>query len=341
VDKVLEGLRTAHPIIPLILEYRGLLKAKTSFVDVAIRRARWEDGQWVIHCNFRITRVSSGRLSATGPNLMAVMGGALGEEIRAGYLAGGDYEFAEWDLNQIEMRVMASEANDEFLISMMMNDEDIHAGTTDRMFNLNLPRPYNKKQVPKDKRDAAKRTGFGVITGIQAPGLVDQMRLQGVIVSEEEAAKWIIDWLASCPSVPIYMDRCHREARQFGYVRDWTGRIRFLPGIHSPFRHIRAEAGRQSHSHKIQAGAQGIMKVAMASIWTDVLPYWRAQGKYVEPILQVHDSLMLRRRGFNRLESEEMDAQVRAAMFAAAPPGFRVPLDAGSGTATTWGLLEH
>lgn len=341
VDKVLEGLRTEHAIVPLILEYRGLLKAKTSFVDVAIRRARWEEGQWVIHCNFRITRVSSGRLSATGPNLMAVMGGELGEEIRAGYIAGDGYEFAEWDLNQIEMRVMASDADDEFLISMMMNDEDIHAGTTDRMFNLNLPRPYNKKQVPKDKRDAAKRTGFGVITGIQAPGLVDQMRLQGVIVSEEEAAKWIVDWLASCPAVPIYMEKCHREARAYGYVRDWTGRIRYLPGIHSPFRHIRAEAGRQSHSHKIQGGAQGIMKVGMANIWNYVLPYWRARGKYVEPVLQVHDSLMLRRRGFNKQESEEMDGQVRAAMFSAAPPGFKVPLDAGYGSASTWGLMEH
>lgn len=349
-DKVLEGLRNEHPIIPLILEYRSYNKAKTSFADVVIRRAVFEDGQWVIHCLFRITRVSSGRLSATGPNLMAVMGGKLGNEIREGYIAGEGYIFAEWDLNQVEMRVMASEANDEFLISMFLTDEDVHTGTANKMFNLGLSRPYNKKQVDKEKhRDPAKRTGFGVITGIQAPGLVDQMRLQGIIVTEEEAAKWIVDWLAACPGVPEYMGACHREARAFGYVRDWAGRIRYLPGIHSPFRNVRAEAGRQSHSHKIQSGAQSIMKLGMYTIWTEVLPYWREQGKYVEPVLQVHDSLMLRVKtaeafgdeGFNADELEILNLQIRGALFGAAPPNFRIPLDAGSGMAATWGSLEH
>ncbi len=342
-DKVLEGLRAEHPIIPLILDYRGLNKAKTSFADVVIRRAVLEGGSWIIHCNFRITRVSSGRLSATGPNLMAVVGGELGFEIRMGYIAGEGYEFAEWDLNQVEMRVMASEANDKFLISMFEADEDIHTGTADKMFKLNLPRPYNKKQVGKSKRDPAKRTGFGVITGIQAQGLVDQMRLQGIIVSEDEAAQWIVDWLAACPSVPVYMQTCHREAMAYGYVRDWSGRIRYLPGIHSPFRNVRAEAGRQSHSHKIQAGAQSIMKVGMATINNEVLPYWREKGKYIEPVLQVHDSLMLRRKmaEWTAAEHEELDAQVRASMFSAAPPGFRVPLDAGGGVSPTWAEMDH
>lgn len=357
VDKVLEGLRDEHPIIPMILEYRGLHKAKTSFCDVAIRKAVLEnvgiiddngdftgdyEQQWVVHCNFRITRVSSGRLSATKPNLMAVVGGKLGEEIREGYIAGEGYTFAEWDLNQVEMRVMASEANDAFLISMFMADEDVHTGTADKMFNLNLKRPYNKRQVDKDKhRDPAKRTGFGVITGIQGPGLVDQMRLQGIIVSEDEATQWIVDWLAACPAVSRYMQACISEASQFGYVRDWAGRIRYLPGIHSPFRHIRAEAGRQSHSHKIQAGAQSIMKIAMHTVWVEVIPYWQDKGKFVVPVLQIHDALMLRLKGFNKEEMVELDAQVRAAFFSAAPDGFRIPLDAGSGTATTWGKLEH
>jgi DNA polymerase-1 len=341
-DKVLEGLRSQHPIIPLILDYRGLNKAKTSFADVAIRNARFEDGRWKVHCKFRVTRVSSGRLSATGPNLMAVMGGALGLEIRAGYTA-GDGEFAAWDLNQIEMRVMASEANDAFLISMFLTDEDVHTGTADRMFKLGLKRPYNKKQVDKDKhRDPAKRTGFGVITGIQAPGLVDQMRLQGIIVSEDEAAQWIIDWLAACPAVPEYMQRCHREAMAYGYVRDWAGRIRYLPGIHSPFRHVRAEAGRQSHSHKIQAGAQSIMKIAMAKIWREVLPYWWARGRNIQPILQVHDELILwLPPGMTAEEKEELDGQMRACLFSSAPAGFRIPLDAGNGFARNWALLEH
>lgn len=340
-DKVLEGMRKEHPIVPLILEYRGLNKAKTSFADVVIRKAVWENGMWVIHCLFRITRVSSGRLSATGPNLLAVVGGKLGEEIREGYEAGEGFELFEIDLAQVEMRVMASDANDAFLISMIMNDEDIHAGTASKMFHLNLPRPYNKDQVKKDKRDPAKRTGFGVITGIQPPGLVDQMRLQGMIVTEDEAAEWIRDWLAACPQVPEYMQACHREARAYGYVRDWAGRIRYLPGIHSPFKNVRAEAGRQSHSHKIQGGAQEIMKIGMATVHREIIPYWRAKGKFIVAILQVHDSLMLRTKGFNAEEKQELEIQMKAAFLSSAPPGFRVPLDTSAGWAINWGTLEH
>ena len=341
IDKVLEGMRAEHAIIPMIMDYRGFNKAKTSFADVAIRKAvQHKDGNWYVHCRFRITRVSSGRLSATDPNLMAVMGGELGGEIRNGYIAGDGFRFSEWDLNQIEMRVMASDANETFLISMFLNDEDVHTGTADRMFRLNLTRPYHKSQVKKSQRDPAKRTGFGVITGIQAPGLVDQMRLQGIIVSEEEAKEWIKTWLDSCPAVRIYMEACYREARSKGYVRDWKGRIRYLPGVHSPFRHIREESGRQSHSHKIQAGAQEIMKIAMAKVWTDVLPYWWEQGKEVQPILQVHDALMFRHK-LDDGELAEFNAQVRAAMFSSAPPGFKIPLDAGDGTADKWGELEH
>lgn len=361
VDKVLEGLRNDHAIIPLIMEYRGYLKAKTSFVDVALRKAKWEqvaiewdpatglptawEWMWVVHCNFRITRVSSGRLSATGPNLLAVMGGKLGDEVRNGYVAGNEgdgFEFIEWDLSQIEMRVMASEANDEFLISMIMNSEDIHTGTANKMFKLGIERPYtDDKKASKEYRDPAKRTGFGVITGIQGPGLVDQMRLQGIIVTEEQATQWIADWLAACPAVPEYMYTCHREARAHGFVREWAGRLRYLPGIHSPFKHVRAEAGRQSHSHKIQAGAQSIMKIAMATINREVLPYWRERGKFIVPILQIHDALLLRIRGFNEQEIVELDGMIRGAMYAAAPPGFRVPLDAGMVRAPKWGLMKH
>lgn len=339
-DKVLSGMKDAHPIIPLILEYRALLKAKTSFCDVAVRKAVYEGGRWVVHCNFRITRVSSGRLSATNPNLLAVVGGDLGKEIRAGYVAGEGRRFATWDLNQIELRVMAHESGDEFLISMFANDEDIHTGTASKMFGLDLPRPYRKGQVKADKRDPAKRTGFGVITGIQGRGLVDQMRLQGLIITEEQATQWIADWLAACPGVTEYMYACHREARAHGFVREWAGRIRYLPGIHSPFKHIRAEAGRQSHSHKIQGGAQSLIKIAMATIWKEVMPYWRQRGKYIEPVLQIHDELILSIGGFDSDEFTELDAQIRAAMFSAAPADYKVPLDAGCAVADTWGGLE-
>ena len=127
----------------------------------------------------------------------------------------------------------------------------------------------------------------------------------------------------------------------YGFVRDWAGRIRYLPGIHSPFKHIRAEAGRQSHSHKIQGGAQEIMKIAMAGIHREVIPYWRALGKDIMAILQIHDAIMIRHRGFSAEEKAELDAQVRACMYSAAPADYKVPLDAGYNNAETWGKLDH
>jgi DNA polymerase I-like protein with 3'-5' exonuclease and polymerase domains len=172
-DKVLEGLRHAHPVVPMVLDYRELDKARGSFVRVALQKA---GGDGRLRCNLRVTRVTSGRLAANTPNLMAIpVRSGVGKEIRQGFIAPEGRILADWDLDQAEMRVMAHESNDSGLVGLF-NDGvlDVHTDTAASMFS----KPY--KDVDKStERYPAKRVGFGVITGITGMGLVDQMVLAG------------------------------------------------------------------------------------------------------------------------------------------------------------------
>lgn len=193
-------------------------------------------------------------------------------------------------------------------------------------------------------RYPAKRVGFGVITGITGMGLLDQMKLAntGVEWTEEQCDDMIEAWFAEFSYVRDYMDQCRAEARRYGMARDMWGRIRPLPGVHSPIPRVREEALRQSHSHKIQAGAQGIIKVAMAHIWENVLPPLWADGYYVEPLLQIHDELI-----FEMDEDPWLQEYMNAAVIDALStkvidyfPDYRVRLGANGGFGPNWSALE-
>lgn len=339
-DKVLEGLRASHPVVPLILDYRELDKARGSFVRVALDKSS-SDGR--LRCNLRVTRVTSGRIAANKPNLMAIpVRSNIGKRIRQGFVAPEGKVLADWDLDQAEMRGMAHESEDEGLLAIF-NDGilDVHTDTASRMFNV----PY--ASVDKNtQRYPAKRTGFGVITGITGHGLVDQMVLGGAKSpdgddwTESECDDFILRWFEARPGVRRYMDRCRAEARRQGWVADCWGRKRYLPGVWSGIERIREEACRQSHSHKIQAGAQGWMKKAMAMIWwwtTEV--WWPRGGKWAEIkwLLQIHDSLLSELP--DDLEVwEEVDSVVRMCMSQA--DQWKVPMSAKGGKALNWGDLK-
>lgn len=340
-DKVLEGLRHAHPVVPLILDYRELDKARGSFVRIAMQKAG-SDGR--LRCNLRVTRVSSGRIAANTPNLMAIpVRSALGKEIRQGYVAPEGKMLCDWDLDQAEMKWMAHESRDEGLCTIFTDGIlDVHTDTASQMFSV----PY--KSVNKDtQRYPAKRTGFGVITGITGLGLVDQMVLGGAKSpdgddwTEAECNNFITLWFEARPGVRRYMDRCRAEARRQGWVADYWGRRRYLPGVWSGLERIREEACRQSHSHKIQAGAQGWMKLAMAKIWwwtTEV--WWPRGGKWAEIkwLLQIHDSLLAELPDDQEVW-EEVDEVVRMCM-AEADDCCTVPMGAKGGKAKNWGNLK-
>jgi uracil-DNA glycosylase family 4 len=333
-DKVLEGLRHAHPVLPIILDYREHSKVRNSFARTLPRRVS-SDGR--IRCNLRITRVSSGRLAANSPNLMAIpVRTQLGKEVREGFIATPDAQgrprkLGSWDLDQIEMRGMAHESGDDRLVGLFQaGDKDVHRETASGVFGI------SPADVTSGQRYAAKRVGFGVITGITAIGLLDQMKLAntGIDWTEDRCQELIDEWFKMYPGVKQYMLECHAEARRYGYVRDMWGRIRYLPHIHSPIKWVREDAMRQSHSHKIQAGAQGLMKRAMIAVW-EQLKSWRRQGLDVECLLQIHDELIFE---FQDGLFDLLDAGVVHAM--ATTTKWRVPVKAKGSQADNWGALK-
>lgn len=288
IDKALETIRTNRDVVDLVLDYREASKVVSSFIN-PLRRIVTSDRDGRVHCTFRITRVSSGRLAATNPNLLAIpVRSELGKKIRCQFIASDGCTIGDWDLDQIEMRAMADESKDPTLCGIFNEGKvDIHRQTAAWTFGV----PYD--QVVTEQRYAAKRVGFGVITGITEIGLLDQMNLararrpDGERWTEDDCLRMIEAWFKIYPGVKRYMEACKDEARATGMARDRWGRIRYLPGIWSPIPWVAEEAGRQAHSHKIQAGAQGLMKIAMKVIWDLVCKVGMS-----EPLLQVHDSIM-------------------------------------------------
>lgn len=285
-DKVLEGLAHTCPTARLVCNYREVSKLKSSFCET-LKEQIQSDGR--VRCNLRITRVSSGRLSASEPNLLAIpVRTVLGKKIREGFVPDDGCVLGSWDLDQIEMRVMAHESRDPVLTKLFKEGKDVHRMTASWMFGV---KPDGVSAI---QRYAAKRVGFGVITGITCTGLADQMALAGAAGwTEDRCEEAINGWFEIYKAVRSYMENKRAESRRYGFVRDIWGRIRYLPGVWSSISSVREEALRQSHSHAIQAGAQGIIKKAMAEIWKDLREAWTWTPPWrVEPLLQIHDELL-------------------------------------------------
>lgn len=326
-DKVLEALRTSNPVLPFILDYRELSKARDSFCRVMPRLVS-DDGR--VRCNLRVTRVSSGRLAASNPNLLAIpVRSDVGREIREGFIPDSGYVLGSWDLDQAEMRYMADESQDEGLCRIFREGKvDVHTQTAADAFGK------NPRDVTKIERYAAKRIGFGVITGITEVGLFDQMALAGATGWTVSRCKDAIDaYFDLRKGVKSYMESCRSEARRYGFVRDRWGRIRYLPGVHSRIDSVRAEAERQSHSHKIQSGAQGLLKRAMVAMW----PWMKEKGRDLKPLLQIHDSMLNEVKGDYDL-MEEVDAGMQYYLTETTP--LTVPMGAKGGYGENWGAIE-
>jgi len=338
-DEVIEALRllSDHPVLPLISDYRELSKMKGTYAD---KLWRWLGSDGRIHPRLRITRVPSGRLACSEPNLMAIpirsqriLGGQrLGKRIRDGFIAKPGCVLGSWDLDQIEMRVLAHRSNDPTLTTVFLNGEDIHQKTASLVFSLPM------EQVIKGswQRDSAKSVGFGIVYGISAQGLQLQLKLRGINRTEEECQDMIDAYLVRAyPKVRSLMEDKKAEARRYGYVRSMLGRIRYLPGIHSSNNKLRSEAERVSLNHDIQTSAQEIEKLGMAGIWQRVLPALWSEGWYCEPILQVHDELLIE---CDEKVAPVVDVMIRNELEEAVK--LVVPIGAKGTIARTWGALK-
>lgn len=354
-DKVLEALRYQHPVIPHITDYREASKIKSSFVN-PLPRYLERDGR--IHPTIRITRVVSGRISCTHPNLTAMpVRSEFGKEVRSCFVAQPGHILGSWDLDQIEMREMASQSKDAGLLDIFHDPKkDVHAETAAQIFGLHInERADNRKERYLDvdalrHRYPAKRVGFGVITGITEIGLKAQMDLAGatknglpldkggILWTKDECKELIDGYMKVRPGVERYLTACRWEAKRRGYVRDRWGRMRYLPGVFSNKYWVREEAERQSHSHKISASAQGVIKVAMARIWEWVLTM-QADGHYIEPLIQIHDELVFELDDDPQFMKDWNDIML-AVLTDQKKAELDVPVQAKGGYAHDWGQLK-
>lgn len=338
-DEVIEALRliSNHPVLPLISDYRELSKMKGTYAD---KLWRWLGPDNRIHPRLRITRVPSGRLACSEPNLMAIpvrsqrmLGGEkLGKRVRDGFRAKPGCVLGSWDLDQIEMRVLAHRSQDPTLIQVFETGEDIHQKTASLVFSLAMDLCTKGTW----QRDSAKNVGFGIVYGITSKGLQLQLKLRGIDRTEADCQEMIDAYLVKAyPRVRSLMEDRKAEARRNGFVRSMLGRVRYLPGIHSTNNRLRSEAERVCLNHDIQTSAQELMKLGMVGVWQRVLPVVWSRGYYCEPILQVHDELLVE---VDENVISEVDVMIRNEMQEAMR--LCIPIGAKGVFAQKWGALK-
>ena len=242
-----------------------------------------------LHTDLSMTRTETGRLASSRPNLMNIPTRSKdGQRIRQGFIAAPGTSLLSIDYSGIEMRVAAHLSQDPYMMSIFWNDQDIHTMTARRMFQKPEPEPIDDKK----ERYPAKRTGFGVLYGITAAGLMDVFFHDGVTTfSEGDCEQFIEDWFGTFPGVSVWIDSVRAEARRTGMVRDMFGRVRYTPEVYSALEYVRDAGLRQAVNAPIQSGAQGIIKEAMKRL-VPVYRLWQQVGFYVKPLMQIHDELM-------------------------------------------------
>ncbi len=281
-EEVLMALKDRHEIVGLILDYRALSKLISTYIS-ALPGYIGEDGK--IHTTYNQTVTATGRLSSSNPNLQNLpVRSERGRFIREAVIPDDGCLFLSADYSQIELRLMAHFSQDEHMLAAFRTGQDIHAATAAKIFGLPI------EQVTKDQRRQAKTANFGIIYGISAFGLAQQLDC-----SRAEAKQLIDDYFAAFPRVISYIESQKELARQKGYAETLFGRKRYLPDIHSHNATVRSFAERNAVNAPIQGTAADIIKMAMVSIHRRL----KDEGLKAQMIMQVHDEL-----NFNVPENE-------------------------------------
>ena len=315
-EEYLQMLADRHPVIGLILEYRGLRKLLSTYVEALPQLVNPRTGR--IHTSFNQAVTATGRLSSTNPNLQNIpVRDERGREIRKAFVpSDGDRLLLSADYSQVELRLMAHLSGDEDMIAAFSHGEDIHTATAAKLFGV-LP-----EQVTREQRRRAKTANFGIIYGISAFGLAQRLN-----IPRAEAKEIIDGYFATYPGVRRYIDRVIADAREKGYVATLFGRKRMLPDIRSGNAVVRALAERNAVNAPIQGGAADIMKLAMIAVHREL----GRRGLKSKIILQVHDELVI---DMLRSEEEQVRELVVRCMEDAAE--LRVRLIAECGVGANW-----
>ena len=315
-EEYLQGFAHDFPIVGKILEYRGVKKLLSTYVEALPELVNRVTGR--IHTSYNQAVTATGRLSSTNPNLQNIpIRDALGKPIRAAFTASDDqHTLVAADYSQIELRLMAHLSGDEALIEAFKQGEDIHSATAARLFKKSVA------GVSSDERRRAKTANFGIIYGISAFGLAQRLD-----IANRDAKELITNYFETYPEVKAYMDGVVAQATTTGYVETMFGRRRMLHDITSSNRTVRGLAERNAINAPIQGSAADIMKLAMAEIYRR----FTAEGIRSKMIMQVHDEVVI--DTLNE-ELESVKRIVKEAMESVAE--LRVPLIAEVNSASNW-----
>ena len=274
-EEVLLALKPKHPVVGMILAYRELKKLISTYISALPTYINPETGK--IHTTYNQTVTATGRLSSSNPNLQNLpIRSERGQLIRQAVIPDDDCMFLSADYSQIELRLMAHFSQDPHLVEAFRSGQDIHAATAAKIFNVPI------EEVTKDQRRQAKTANFGIIYGISAFGLAQQLDC-----SRSEAKALIDGYFAAFPGVIDYIERQKELARQQGYAITLFGRKRYLPDILSHNATVRSFAERNAVNSPIQGTAADIIKMAMVTIHRRL----KEEGLKAQMIMQVHDEL--------------------------------------------------
>jgi len=314
----LEKLRGAHPLVDLIFENRELSKLKSTYID-ALPALTDENGR--VHTSFNQTVTSTGRLSSSNPNLQNIpIRTDLGKEIRKAFIAPKGWKLISADYSQIELRIVASLANDKNMIAAFNKNEDIHTHTASEIWGV----PHDK--VTPEMRRAAKAVNFGIVYGIGPQGLSE-----GAGISFNEAKEFIRKYFALYSGIKNYVDETKALAKSLGYVETLFHRRRYLPDIVSEIHQLRAGAERMAINMPVQGTAADIIKMAMLKI--DVV--LRKMPEKLKMLLQVHDELVFEVRDDFAKDASRLIRDLMETTFK-----LKVPVKVDVEVGQNWGEME-
>ena len=313
--EVLEELAAKHPLPKKIIEYREVAKLKSTYVDALPKLIDPRDAR--LHTSLSQTSTATGRLASSNPNLQNIpVRTKVGRQIRAALVAPKGHVLLSADYSQIELRILAHFSGDAVLIDAFEHGEDIHARTAQEVFGV------GPLAQTAEHRRSAKAINFGIIYGLSAFGLAQQLGIE-----QKEAAKFIAAYFARYSGVKEYLDRHLEEVRKSGFTRTLFGRIRQIPEIESTQMAMRNFGERIALNTPLQGTAADLIKLAMIDIDRKLA----AAKLGAKMILQVHDELLF--------EAPEKEAEaVRALVKPAMEQVFalRVPLVVDMKTGPNW-----
>ncbi|MDE3741404.1 DNA polymerase I [Maribacter polysaccharolyticus] len=315
-EDVLSYLAKDHEIVKNVLDYRGLSKLKSTYIDALPEQVEPSTGR--VHTDYMQTVAATGRLSSNNPNLQNIpIRTERGRQVRKAFIPRDEnHILLAADYSQIELRIIAALSNETTMIEAFKNGEDIHASTASKVFNVPL------EEVTREQRSNAKTVNFGIIYGVSAFGLSNQTDL-----SRTEAKELIETYYKTYPKLRNYISEQVDFARDNGYVQTVLGRRRYLKDINGSNAIVRGAAERNAVNAPIQGSAADIIKIAMINIHQKL-----AKGNYKSKmLLQVHDELVF---DVFKPELEALQTLIKSEMENAYE--LAVPLDVDLGIGQNW-----